>query len=162
MKNKFILLLLIFTSVQIFSQNIISGFITDAKTKKALPDVYVFIPELNKTSVSDSNGFYQISNMPNGTFTLQFSYVGYKTQIKRLSFSGKKLLVDMQLHQAYIESQEIVISSGAYSSQHENAIKIESIKANKLAEQGGFSIMENLSVFKYLVGLFIKNLKLIL
>jgi len=145
MKNKFILLFLIFTNVQIFSQNIISGFITDAKTKKALPDVYVFIPELNKTSVSDSSGFYQISNMPNGTFTLQFSYIGYKTQIKRLEFTGNKHQLDMQLHQAYIESQEIVISSGAYSSQHENAIKIESIKANKLAEQGGFSIMENLS-----------------
>ena len=140
-----IVLLSLFASLQLYAQNQISGIITDKNTQTPLFGVQVYIPALQKGCLSDTDGYYIIENIPNGTFSIQFSYLGYRTNIKKITIFSSDENLDINLQETYILSEEIVVSAGAYSSQHENAIKIESISIEALQHETGLSLIENLS-----------------
>jgi len=144
MKNIITILMLIF-SITAFSQNSLKGYISDYSTLDKLPNAYIYVGELHKTCISDTNGYFELQHLPNGIFTVQFSYVGYETDIRKINFSSNTSEIQISLHPSFVESQEIVISAGSSSAQHENAIKIESIKAEVLEKQDGMSLMANLS-----------------
>ena len=111
-----------------FSQGaILHGTISDAQNGGSMPGVNVYIPELQKGTVTDGKGTYSISNIPNGLFKIQYSFMGYKTQMITLHADGKEKKINISLTPAMIHSQEVVVSGGRIGNQHENAIKIESI-----------------------------------
>ena len=58
----------------------ITGKISDKNTQEALPFVNLQIIGTSKAATSDENGKFQITNIPVGTYNIQFSYVGYKNQ----------------------------------------------------------------------------------
>ena len=73
----FLLMLITFNS---FSQEkfTLSGTITDAKNNETLIGVNIFIKELNTGITTNEYGFYSIT-IPIGTYTVQVSYLGFKT-----------------------------------------------------------------------------------
>ncbi len=75
MKKKilFFSIILLMNLQYLFSQNSISGQITNKDNSDNLENVNVFIPELQKGTVSGINGTYKISNIPKGTFTIPAS-----------------------------------------------------------------------------------------
>ena len=70
------------------AQNKISGFITD-QNKSPLFGAVVYIPELNKSTVSDSKGYYEINYIPNGDLKIQCSYMGYANYIQTIHLQGE-------------------------------------------------------------------------
>ena len=51
-----------------FSQNILSGKITDNISHASLNGASVYIPDLKLGAVTDADGKYTIKNVPRGTF----------------------------------------------------------------------------------------------
>ena len=143
--KRFLVLLFLFVGFQLYSQNKISGIITDKNTNEPLFGVQVYIPALQRGCLSDLDGHYLMKNIPDGNFSIQFSYLGYQTFIQKIGSLSEIQNLDISLIETYILSEEIVVSAGAYSSQHENAIKIESISAEALQQESGLSLIENLS-----------------
>ncbi len=99
MRKIFSLVLLFITPIVLFAQgsNIVTGSIIDSKTKEPLGFVTVaLIPEGSTTPVngctSDDDGVFSITDIKNGNYKLQFSFVGYLTDIRHLNLSanGKK------------------------------------------------------------------------
>lgn len=127
------------------SQNIIIGRVTDAETGRPLRGAEVFLLEQHKGAITDERGEYKLENLPNGKLKIQYSYLGYKTIIKTIFLYKEGLHIDISLQQTVIHTQEVVVSGGTYSSQHENAIKIESIKAKQLIILGTPTFMEALT-----------------
>lgn len=115
---------LIFGNQRISAQNILNGRITD-ENNIALTGANIFIHELNKGTVSDINGRYQVGNIPNGKFRVQFSYLGFSTEVKTIFFNSTPLEMDIELKATAIETSEIVISGGYNATQHENAVNID-------------------------------------
>jgi len=111
------------------AQNKISGVIKD-QDNFPLPGATVFIPEINKGTVSDINGKYQLSNLPAGKIKVQFSYVGFTNKIETVLLEGKSLTLNISLEFSIVGTEEIVITGGYNSTQHENAVKIEILKLN--------------------------------
>ncbi len=109
------------------AQNKISGIVTD-QNNIPLSSASVFIPDLNKGTVSDKNGYYEIKNLPNGKLKIQFSFLGYTSTVETARFDGKDLVLNSKLTQTSIEADEIVISGAYNSTQHENAVKIDVLK----------------------------------
>jgi len=142
MKKTIYLFLFIAISYNMVAQGKISGNIKNKATGEAIPGVTVYIPEIQKGTVSDENGYYQLGNLPHGTFKLRFSFIGFATVIKELSLSDKKQVLNIELNEADILSEEIVVSGGSYSTQHENAIKIESLTAKDLESANSASFIE--------------------
>jgi outer membrane receptor for ferrienterochelin and colicins len=50
--------------------------------------VSIYIPELQKGTTTNELGTYQLQDIPDGTYTLTVSSIGYKTKTKKISISG--------------------------------------------------------------------------
>jgi len=122
----------------------VAGKISD-ETGNPLPGANIYIPELQIGISADKKGNYVISNVRPGKYKLQFSYIGYETRIFDLEIANKNVIVDIELHECSFQSQEVVISGGRPSSQHENAIKIETINISNIQISGTPSLMESVS-----------------
>ena len=113
------------------AQNTIKGKITD-QNNEPLPGATVFVPDLNKGTVSNANGDYELVNLPSGRIKIQISFIGYNNFIKTLDLTGVVTELNVNLKQTPIETEEIVVSGGYNSTQHENAVKIEMLKLDPL------------------------------
>lgn len=113
------------------AQNSIKGKITD-QDNIPLMGASIFIPEMNKGTISKSDGTFELSNLPNGNIKVQVSYLGYTNRIIDLELHGEVKEINISLTQTVIEAEEIVISGGYSSTQHENAVKIDVLKMNRL------------------------------
>ncbi len=111
------------------AQNKITGKITD-QDNLPLRGATIFIPDMNKGTVSNNNGNYELLNLPKGKIKIQFSFLGYTNRIETVELNGKSLELNIKLKQTSIEAEEIVISGGYNSTQHDNAVKIDVLKLN--------------------------------
>jgi iron complex outermembrane recepter protein len=57
----------------------ITGRVLDKNTKSPLPGVSVFVPELNRGVVTDLDGNFTITSLPEKNITFQISFIGYST-----------------------------------------------------------------------------------
>ncbi len=135
---------LLFLFVKVNAQNQIKGKVTDINNKPLI-GASVSLSELNKGTITNQAGEYLISNVPNGRIKIQFSFVGYNTEIKTMNISQIETEVDAILTTAIIQSQEVVITGGYMSSQHENAVKIDVLKSKDIALSGTPNFMESLT-----------------
>jgi len=127
MKRIVIVYLLIFSSHFTNAQNKISGKITD-QDNLPLAGATVFVSELNKGTISDENGEYQLSNLHYGKIRIQFSFIGYANQIESVDLNGEEVKLNIILKQTAIEADEVVVSAVYNSTQHDNAVKIDVLK----------------------------------
>ena len=129
MEKTFIICVIIFTYFTVNAQNIIAGKISD-QNNLPLMGANIFVPEMNKGTVSDENGNYELKNFPNGKLKIQFSSVGYSNHIETIELKGESLTLNVLLNQTAIEVEAIVVSGGYNSTQHNNAVKIDVLKLN--------------------------------
>ncbi len=127
------------------AQNSISGKISDKNTHEYLPNATVFLPEQNMGTLSNENGDYEIKDLPNGKVKIQFSFMGYQTIIKTIELSNSNQSLNIELETAILQPEEVVISGGTYSTQHENAIKIELLKSKDINSLGTPTFIESLA-----------------
>ncbi len=125
--------------------NKLTGKITDSDNNMALPGVSIFIPELQKGTVSDAEGNYQIESLPNGKITIQFSFIGYESVIKVVSIEKEKSELNISLAYTSVTTQDVVVSGGFPSSQHENTIKISVLSKKDLEMLSTPSLGEKLA-----------------
>ena len=85
MKKYFTLLLF---TVYSFSQTSISGKVTSKD--ESLPFATVYLIELSKGVTTQENGQYKLENIPNGKYTLQFSFTGFKSVKKNNHYFQSK------------------------------------------------------------------------
>jgi len=148
MKNIFtwvIVVVMAMMSPSIYAQKTISGIVSDKTSNQPMPLVNVYLPELNFGIVTNEDGEYVLKNLPQGALKIQFSYVGYKTMIEVVDETSTDVVFNVSLEPAVLQAEEVVISGGTYSSQHENAIKIELLNSRELSTFGTPTLMEALS-----------------
>ncbi len=131
MKKIFIICVTILSYHISNAQNKITGKITD-QDNLPLVGVSIFIPDMNKGTTSNNNGTYELSNLPNGKIKIQYSALGYANRIITVELNGESLDLNIILSQTALELEEIVVSGGYNSTQHENAVKIDILKLDPL------------------------------
>ncbi len=144
MKNIFIICVMVLSYHITNAQNKITGKITD-QNNLPLVGATIFIPDMNKGTVSNSNGKFEIFNLPNGKIKIQFSFMGYTNRIETVVLNGKSLELNITMTQTAIEAEEIVVSGGYNSTQHENAVKIDVLKLNSLTTKNTPNFTEALT-----------------
>ncbi len=102
------LLFYIFNSA--YSQNnSIMGIITDESGP--VIGANVFIPDLNKGTITDLNGAYNISSLPSGTFTIEVKYLGYLDIKEKIDFKeNEKKTINFVLQQDIFKINEVVVT----------------------------------------------------
>lgn len=131
MKKSIIASVMVLSCFILNAQNKITGKII-GQDSLPLSGTTIFVPELNKGSKSDQNGNYNLSNLPNGKIKIQYSFLGYGNIIKTVVLNNSQIELNVLLQQTAIEAEEIVVTGGYNSTQHENAVKIDVLKLNPL------------------------------
>ena len=131
MKKIFIICVMILSYHLSNAQNKISGKITD-QDNIPLAGASVFVNDMNKGTISNSNGAYELTDLPNGKIKIQFSSVGYTNHIETVELNGKSIEINVTLSQTAIEMEGVVVTGGYNSTQHENAVKIDVLKLDPL------------------------------
>ncbi len=144
MKKIVLLFFVLFFLLKVNAQNQVKGKVTDMNNQP-LVGATVFLPELNKGTTTNQTGEYLISNIPSGKIKIQFSFVGYNIEIKTIEILQGESVIDVFLTPAVIQSQEVVITGGYVTSQHENAVKIDVLKSKDIAISGTPNFMESLT-----------------
>ncbi|MBN2611009.1 MAG: TonB-dependent receptor [Bacteroidales bacterium] len=147
--KKLTLALILLTSLSIpFSelnaQHTIRGQVTD-QDNQPLAGTNIFISELNKGTVSDINGNYSISNLPGSKIKIQFTFLGYSHEIRTIDPDSSITLLDVTLVETPIETEEIVVTGGYNSTQHEHAVKIDALKLKTIQVLPSSSLTEMVS-----------------
>lgn len=109
------------------AQNKIVGKITD-QDNLPLPGATIFISDMNKGTISDKNGKYQLVNLPDGKNSIQYSFIGFANRHETVELSGETFELNISLKQTAVEAEEVVISGVYKSTQHDNAVKIDVLK----------------------------------
>lgn len=128
-----------------YTQTKLTGKVYDLTKTKALVGTNVYFPELKSGTVADNNGYYSVEVPSNRKIKVQFSHIGYKTVLKTVTTDSLYYKLDIVLEPIPLESEEVVVSGMAPSTQHENAIKIETIKAKEIETSGSPNLIEALS-----------------
>ncbi len=99
----------------IYSQGVISGKITDARTGETLPGATVFIPDLKIGAICNKEGEYKLTNLPKSRLLIQVQFMGYLSVTDYIDLRITSVL-DFKLQQSSIEAQEVIITGSAIAS----------------------------------------------
>jgi iron complex outermembrane receptor protein len=94
-----------------------SGKVTEKESGESLIGATVYIPELKTGASTDQDGNFRILNLPATTLLVQVSYIGYQSTTATVDLA-KITIENFELSGSAIESQEVVITGNALSSEN--------------------------------------------
>jgi iron complex outermembrane receptor protein len=142
--KKIILALILGFSGLLSAQNSVSGTVTNLENQP-LSGVSVYAPELHKGTTTDANGKYEFRNLPNGSFRLAFTFVGFTTQNKTINKLLKENTIDAMLTESIFEMDEVVVSTPFNKLQSQNVMKVEHESIKTLQQKGTSTLIEGLA-----------------
>lgn len=140
MKN--ILLLLLFLTIS-YGQTNIKGKVSS--DNEALPFATVYIIELKKGVTTSENGTYSLEEIPNGKYTVQFSYTGFKIVKKEIVVDNQNLLIlNCELEETNTLDEVVVTGTLKVVSRLETPVPVEVYTAAFLKKNPTSNIFEAL------------------
>lgn len=132
-------------------QKTVSGKVTDSNNQ-ALPGVTVIIVGTTQGTVTNANGSYTLSNIP-GNSTLQFSFVGMKTQDIVV---GSQTVIDVILEEETIGVDEVVVTAlGIKREEKALGYSVQKVTGESLQKVSGRELATSLT--GKVAGLLVKN-----
>jgi TonB-linked SusC/RagA family outer membrane protein len=133
----FVLAFLLLANVNITNaqSGSIVGTVIDSTTSEPMPGVNVGIQGLSVGSATDADGQFEISDVPEGTHTLEASFVGYDTQRKTVEVSsGETVEVNFQLISAtYVGDEVVVTALGVRRSEKSVAFSVQEVEGEEIS-----------------------------
>ncbi|HPT02611.1 MAG TPA: TonB-dependent receptor [Bacteroidales bacterium] len=104
-KSLFAILLFFFSALTpLFAQNnIIRGFVYDKETGEPIIFTNVYLYKTSYGAATDENGYFSITRIPDGNYTLMVTFLGYDTLREPVSVKGNTIL-----------NRKIYINKGSY------------------------------------------------
>lgn len=137
MKLKFLLFItfLLVPLPFVFAQGTasVNGYITDSESGETLLMANVALVEINRGTSSNTSGYYTITNIPPGNYTLSASYIGYRRFDQEIELdAGESLRLDIKLVPESVEMEAIFVESEAEQEEQRNIgtaqVSIEMVK----------------------------------
>lgn len=111
-------LFFLFFVLSLLSENALSqsasvnGFVKDSSTGETLISANVAILENNRGASTNELGYFSITNLQPGTYTLACSYIGFTFYKKTITLkAGENLRIDIELEPETFEGEEVVVES---------------------------------------------------
>ncbi|MBW8325901.1 MAG: TonB-dependent receptor [Prolixibacteraceae bacterium] len=86
----------------------LSGYLKDKSNGEALIGATIYIPDLKTGVITNPYGFYSIS-VPEGTYSVTYSYIGYQSQSPLVNLKENKQL-NMMLEEDSKQIDEVVVT----------------------------------------------------
>jgi len=130
MKRLTILLLFIATSLIALSQSgsSLRGFVYQEETGEPIIFTNVYLKGTQMGSATDVNGFYQITKIPAGEYTLMVTFLGNDTLTEAITLDGKEIVTKkLFMKESAIEIGMVTISAEKQEAQTQVKISVEKI-----------------------------------
>ena len=90
----------------------LSGYIKDADTGETLIAANIALLEIDRGTTTNTLGYYTLTNLQPGTYTLAVSYIGYQSfSIKLNLATGETQRFDIELNPKVLSGEEVVVES---------------------------------------------------
>ena len=142
--KKIIITLVLGFSALLHAQNSVSGTVLNLENQP-IKGVTVEAPELNKGTTTDADGKYSLTNLPNGTLKLDFTFVGFSTQKKNIEKLQKDNVLDVTLEESIFQMDEVIVSTAFNKLQSQNVMKVEHETIKSLQQKGTATLIEGLA-----------------
>ena len=113
--KKLLTVLVIFLSAQFtYGQQSasVSGYISDAETGETLISANIALKDSRKGTSSNTSGYFSLTNIAPGTYTIVATYVGYQRYEREISLEpGQSLRLDIELDPEGFQLEEVVVES---------------------------------------------------
>lgn len=117
----FILLLLLPFAAQSQQTASVNGYVTDSQTGETLILANVAFAEMNRGTSSNTSGYYSITNLSPGTYTLVCTFIGYRRYETEITLEeGQNLRLDIQLVPEGVQLEELVVESESEREEQRN------------------------------------------
>lgn len=135
LKETLLLFILLFCPLYSYAFSI-KGLVRDQGSKEPLPGVNVIIPNSSLYAVTDVNGSFEMKNVPEGTYSLKITYIGYKAQLLEAVKVQKNQEPDLQIELVPEEMQLTGVTVVAERKQNTEAAMVEAQKNSRVVENG--------------------------
>ena len=86
----------------------VSGYVRDSVTEKSIPNANVYIRETGQGTASNPYGYFEL-NLSKGTFTLETSVIGFKTDSREIIIDKNNIELNIDLQTAILEFSEVQV-----------------------------------------------------
>jgi len=108
-------LFLIFTFVSLFAQaqnGTVRGFVYEEETGEAVIFTNVYLKGTSIGASTDVNGYFSITQIPEGQYELTVTYLGYDTLSEQINVTGGKIITEkLFLSKSSVQMQTVEISA---------------------------------------------------
>lgn len=147
MKQLLFVLTSIIASITHAQTGSVKGTLTDKQmNNEPLPFANVIIKDSSKGTTSDFDGLYAIDDLAPGTYTIEFSFVGYQTIEKTISIqANQSTTLDVTLSPSAAALDEVVIKT-SLRRDTESVLLLEQQKASTIKESIGSVALSKLGI----------------
>ncbi|HSD64680.1 MAG TPA: TonB-dependent receptor [Ignavibacteriaceae bacterium] len=143
MKSWIIILMLIGTTIILAQSNepkgSISGNILDIETKTPLIGVNIYIKSTQTGTTTNSDGFYQLTNVPVGLINVVFSYIGYEA-ITKTDVNVKPdrtTFLNIEMNPSAVELGDVVVTNGYFSELENKPVSTVNFSSEEIRRSPG-------------------------
>lgn len=121
----------------------IKGRVSDSG-KNPVPGVNVIVIGTNFGASTNNSGEYEIKNIPKGTYTLEFSAIGFeKIRIDEIILKDSEITINVTMKLSIIQSDEVIVTAGKYQQKKSDLpVSAEIISGREFTERN-FSNLED-------------------
>jgi len=117
----------------------VRGFVYDKKTGEPLIFTTVFIQELMTGKQTDINGFYALSKLKEGYYTLKCAIIGYDTAVAKITItSGRITTQNLYAVAAALQMEEATIVGDRQKARNDVKISVNTITQKELKQLPAF------------------------
>ncbi len=110
-RHFFWLVVLLFATATAGAQNVIKGVLEDEDKGEAIPFAHVYLEGTNYYGTTDINGYFIISKIPDGSYTIKARYIGYEDYSEPVTLKHQTLVRNIKLKGVAKRLKDVVISS---------------------------------------------------
>lgn len=87
------------------------GYVRAADTGETLLQANVVVKETSRGTATNNDGYYTFRGLAPGTYTVAFSYVGFRTRTEEVTLSaGEEKRLDVELQPTEVQTEEVVVT----------------------------------------------------
>lgn len=143
MKITFIFTLLLAVTTHLYGQEGLSGKVTNVETGEPVFSANIYLPQLEKGSMTNEDGEFNIKNLPEGNYKMVISSIGFTSFTTEVSVPQEA--INIELKPSAIEMEEVIVSTPFHQLQSENVMKVERESVAELNRKGAVNLSEGIT-----------------
>ncbi|MCE1165328.1 MAG: TonB-dependent receptor [Bacteroidetes bacterium] len=117
----------------------ISGKVVEKATQQPVPGAVVEIISQKIKTGTDDNGYFYFESVPQGTYSLRFTSVGYQFLVKDNIVVNSGVIADVKAELVIVETDEIVVEDERFSKPSDISSSFKSLTYEEIrSAPGGF------------------------